>query len=241
MFYSQTKTAYKLQKHHVSSGPMNTQIILTTDKARQFVGDFNKLFDELSEWGDEDDRTQQGLMAWKEYFIGQYQEIFGEVSRLEHGLENLCLTEKNNQPTTTKPDRETKLQTVKEKLLSNRTAERFTDYGDGASIIYDPNLTLVEKIKRCQKAIDDPTRKKIHFASLQGQLLQTGFLKGKKVYEQTLKDANIKRQWAHFLRELYKLASRYNKILFCTVSLKFLRLNLKIIKEICDSDPGEWQ
>ena len=53
----------------------------------------------------------------------------------------------------TKPiiDREKKLRKVKERLLSKTTNERFTNY-DG--VMSDPNLTLVEKIIKLQKAID---------------------------------------------------------------------------------------
>ena len=71
----------------------------------------------------------------------------------------------------TKPtiDREKKLRKVKEKLLSKRTNERFTNY---EGVMSDPNLTLAEKIIKLQKAIDDVTRRKIHWASLQGQLLE---------------------------------------------------------------------
>ena len=55
---------------------------------------------------------------------------------------------------------------IREKLLYKRTAERFTDY-DG--ITSDSTLSSVQKIIKLQEAIEDSTRRKIHFASLQGQ------------------------------------------------------------------------
>ena len=84
----------------------------------------------------------------------------------------------------TKPakDREKKLRKVEEKLLNKRTNEEFTNY-DG--VMYDPDLTLVEKIIRLQKAIDYVTRRKIHWALLQGHLLEDCFRQSKKIYEKT--------------------------------------------------------
>ena len=66
-------------------------------------------------------------------------------------------------------EREEKLRKVEEKLLSNKTNERFTNY-DG--VMSDPNLTLAEKINHLQKEIDDATRRKIYYTSLQGELFE---------------------------------------------------------------------
>ena len=67
------------------------------------------------------------------------------------------------------PHREQKLAKVKGRLLQNRPQERFTNYDD---IRFDQNLTAAEKTIAYQKAIDDATRRKIYFASLQGELLE---------------------------------------------------------------------
>ena len=48
--------------------------------------------------------------------------------------------------------------------------EAFTDY---CGVESDPNLTLVEKIIELQEAICDVIRIKIHYASLQGELLES--------------------------------------------------------------------
>ena len=71
----------------------------------------------------------------------------------------------------TKPpiDREEKLRKVEEKLLSKRTNERFTDCN---GVMHDPNLTLTQKIIYLQKGIEDATRRKIYYASLQGELFE---------------------------------------------------------------------
>ena len=66
---------------------------------------------------------------------------------------------------------------IKEKLLCKRTAERFTDYHGVES---DNTLSLVQKIIKLQEAIEDATRRKIHFASLQGQLLEDCFCESKE-------------------------------------------------------------
>ena len=42
------------------------------------------------------------------------------------------------------------------------------------------------------------------------------------------------RQWALFLRKLHKLVLEYNELMYCTVSLHFVRCNFKAIKEICN-------
>ena len=71
----------------------------------------------------------------------------------------------------TKPsiDREEKLWKVEEKLLSKRTNERFTDCN---GVMLDPNLTSTQKIIYLQKGIEDSTRRKIYYASLQGELFE---------------------------------------------------------------------
>ena len=66
---------------------------------------------------------------------------------------------------------------IREKLLCKRTTEAFTDYRGVES---DPSLTLVEKMIKLQKAIGDATRRKIHFALLLGELLQSCFNESKK-------------------------------------------------------------
>ena len=61
----------------------------------------------------------------------------------------------------------------------------------------DPSLTLAKKIINPQNAIDDATRRKIHWASLQGQLIEVCFHQSKEVY--AFVETKIERQWAQFL------------------------------------------
>ena len=135
-------------------------------------------------------------------------------------------------------DRQEKLWKVKEKLLSNKTNERFTNY-DG--VMSDPNLTLAEKINHLQKAIEDATRRKIHYASLQGELFEKCCLRSRKVYKETLEKMKFSRRWVLFLRKLYKLALEYNQITYCTVSLSYIHSNFKIIEEICKRNKDRWK
>ena len=74
--------------------------------------------------------------------------------------------------------REEKLRKVEEKLLSNKTNERFTNY-DG--VMSDNNLSLPQKIIRLQKAIDDATRRKILWASFQGELFEKCYYQSKRI------------------------------------------------------------
>ena len=105
----------------------------------------------------------------------------------------------------------------------------------------DDALTLPEKVILLQKAIDDATRKKIYYASLQGQLLEKCFLQSKKVYKETLEETKITKQWLILLRKLHKLILSYSELQFCTVSLRFFRSNFKIIKEICERNKDRWK
>ena len=83
-----------------------------------------------------------------------------------------------------------------ERLLRKRTTESFTNY-DG--VMSDPDLTLTEKIVHFQRAIEDVTRRKILWASLQGKLLEDCFHQSKKVYEEALVETKIRKWWAQFL------------------------------------------
>ena len=82
------------------------------------------------------------------------------------------------------------LSEIRKKLLHNRTTEAFTDYH---GVQNDPNLTLVERMIGLQKVINDTTRRKIHYASLLGELLQSCFNESKKAYKEALEQAKIKR------------------------------------------------
>ena len=71
----------------------------------------------------------------------------------------------------TKPpiDRKEKLRKVEEKLLSNKTYESFPSYD---RVMSDDKLSLPQKVIHLQKGVDDSTRRKIYYASLQLQLLE---------------------------------------------------------------------
>ena len=136
---------------------MNTQIKLNLeDEVREFVGDFNKLFEELKEWTE--DAVQ--IKTWREFFDKKYPKMFSDSSGTEMDID-VDTTMKTKPPI----DREEKLKKVEEKLLSKRTNERFTNY-DG--VMSDDNLSLPQEIIHLQKAIGDATRRKILYASLQG-------------------------------------------------------------------------
>ena len=166
---------------------MNAQIKLDIEEVRKFVGDFNKLFKDLEEWTN----NAVQIETWKDHFLKDYPKIFNDSSESEMDIDADTTME-------TKPviDREEKLRKVEEKLLSERTNERLTNY---EGVMFDPNLTLTPKIIYFQKAIGNATRRKILFASLQGNLLEKCFCKSKKVYKETLVETKITRWWAQFL------------------------------------------
>ena len=98
---------------------------------------------------------------------------------------------------------------IRERLLCKRTTERFIDY---QGVMFDSNLDLTAKINHLQKVTDDATRRKVYFASLLGELLQSCFHESKEAYKKTLEEVKIKRQWAQFLRKLRKLVLNYNQL-----------------------------
>ena len=63
----------------------------------------------------------------------------------------------------------------------------------------DKKLSLPQTIINLQKGVDNSTRRKIYYASLQGQLLEKRFLQSKKVYKATLEETKITIQWSIFL------------------------------------------
>ena len=170
------------------------------------------------------------IRTWREHFLKKYPEIFNDSSENEVELDTTMET---------KPaiDREKKLRKVEEKLSSKRSDERFTVY-DG--VMYDPDLTPTQEIINLQKAIDDVTRRKIHWAALQRELLEKCFRQSKEVYEKTLAETKITRQWAQFLRKLHQLVLKYNQLAYCTVSISYIHSNFKIIEEICEHDQEKW-
>ena len=141
---------------------MNTKRILDEEKLKDFVSDFNKHFEDLAKRYKND---AMKIKALREDFWRKYPEIFNDSS--ENKVE-MNIDEGKTSP------RKSNLGEIKEKLLRNRTTEAFTDYHGVES---DPNLTLVEKMIKLQKAINDPTRRKIHYASLLVELLQSCFKK----------------------------------------------------------------
>ena len=51
---------------------MNIQRTLDVEKVREFVGDFNKLFEELKAWI----KDAEQIKTWREHFLKKYPEIF---------------------------------------------------------------------------------------------------------------------------------------------------------------------
>ena len=131
-------------------------------------------------------------------FLKEYPKTFNDSSEKEVEMDIEVATTMETKPTI---DRE-KVRKVEVKLLSKRTNEKVTDY---EGVMSDPSLTLSQKIIHLQKVIDDVTRRKIIWASLQGQLLEDCFHQSKKVYGKTLVETKITRQWVLFLRKLHRL------------------------------------
>ena len=101
---------------------------LDEEKLKDFVGDFNKFFEDLAKSYKKDAKK---IEKRREYFWRKYPKIFNESS------DEMNIDEGKTRPK--KPD----LGEIKERLLRNRKTEAFMDYHD---VQYDPNLTLVERM-----------------------------------------------------------------------------------------------
>ena len=194
---------------------MNTQVRLNLeDEVREFVGDFNKFFEELKKWS----KDAIEIKTWRELFEKKYPKMFGNSSGTEMDVDVDTTMETKSRPIV---DREEKLRKVEEKFLSNKTYESFSNYDH---VMSDNKLSLPQKVIHLQKGVEDSTRRKIYYASLQGQLLEKCFLQSKKVYKETLEETKITRRWTLFLRKLHKPVLNYSELQFCTVSLRFFSL-----------------
>ena len=62
---------------------MNKQVRLNLeDEVREFVGDFNKLFEELKKWSK--DATE--IKTWRDHFLKEYPKMFGILLELKWTL-----------------------------------------------------------------------------------------------------------------------------------------------------------
>ena len=132
---------------------------MNAQRAKAFITDFNKVFELLAERSTDAEEINQ----MKEYFIEEYPEIFDnpfDFYVMETEAERTVNDEK-------------KLGDIEENISRGRSAERFTNY---EGIDDDKKFTTVQKINMYQRAIDDATRRKIYYASMQGRLLDICFI-----------------------------------------------------------------
>ena len=154
---------------------------LGRERLSNFFKDFKKFWDDLKVNIDENK-----LVKWHTHFEKDYPEVF--IVEIEEKKAAVQQQHKDE-----------KLVSTRERLLQNRSRERFTNYDN---ICFDQNLTDTEKIIAYQKAIDDATRRTIHFASLQGEIMERCYKKSKAEYKVLLRDAKVGVRWAQFLRKL---------------------------------------
>ena len=189
---------------------MNTQMKLNLeDEVREFVGDFNKLFKDLEGW------TNNAIQieTWKDHFLKEYPKIFPLWCQYPfqlHSSENEVEMDIDT-TTETKPaiDKEKKLQKVREKLLSKRTDERFTDY-DG--VMFDPNLTRTQKIIYFQKGIQDQQEERFTKLHYKENYLKNAFINRRKF----MKKFWWKRRLQDGGRNFYE---NYTNLLWTTIKL----------------------
>ena len=152
-------------------------------------------------------KDAEKIRTRRECFWRKYPEIFNDSSENEDEMDIGIGTTMETKPAI---DREEKLREVEEKLLNNKTHERFANY-DG--VMSDDNLSLPQKIIHLQKAIDNGMRRKFLWASFQGELFEKCFRQSKKVYKETLEETKFTRRWVLFLQKLHTLVLRnYNEL-----------------------------
>ena len=87
---------------------MNTQVKLNLeDEVREFVGDFNKFFEELKKWTK--DAIQ--IKTWREFFEKKYPKMFSDSSGTGMDIDIDTTMETESRPIV---DREEKLRKVEE-------------------------------------------------------------------------------------------------------------------------------
>ena len=85
---------------------MNTQVRLNLeDEVREFVGDFNKFFEELNKWSKDDVE----IKTWRELFEKKYPKMFSDSSRTEMDVDVDTTMETESRPII---DTEEKLRTL---------------------------------------------------------------------------------------------------------------------------------
>ena len=196
---------------------------MNQERAKTFMRDFDKVLEKLR-----DTTSVQEINELKEYFVNEYTEIFCVKYNFKEMITELERIEKRNK----------KIKDVEEKLITSILLELFTNY---EGIESDRTLSTIQKIVLYQKSIDDMKRRHIYFATNQGKLLEKCFILGRNIYKEMLKESGLSRQWAHFLQRIAKLIEDYSRILYCTIDLKFIKRNFKIIQEICERDPDKWR
>ena len=147
---------------------------MNRERAKQFMRDFDKVFERLRETTGVEEINELKL---KEYFVNEYPEIF----QVE-----CCLEEVNKElERITKHDK--KIEHVEKTLLTSISMEPFTNY---EGIENDRTLSTVQKIVLYQKAIDDKKRRHIYYATNKGKLLEKCFIQGRDVYKKRYQDKN---------------------------------------------------
>ena len=85
----------------------------------------------------------------------------------------------------------------------------------------DPNLTSTQKIINLQKGIEDSTRRKIYYASLQGELFEKCCLRSKKVHKETLEETKYYKTVGAIFKKIRQTCSgiQSNYVLYCFFKL----------------------
>ena len=132
--------------------------------------------------------------------------MFGDSSETEMDIEAATTME-----TTATIDKGKKLQKVREKLLSNKTHERFTNY-DG--VMSDNNLSLPQKIIHLLKAIDDAIRRKITMLHYRDNYLKNAFFNQRKLIKKLWMKQRLRDSGRYFYEN-------YTNLLWATVNFNF--------------------
>ena len=108
----------ELLKRFINASPtltqlknMKTQRTLDVERVKEFVGDFNKLFEDLKAWT----KDAKQIRTWRGHFLEKYPEIFDDSSENEVKMETEVATTMETE-VETKPfiNREEKLRGIGE-------------------------------------------------------------------------------------------------------------------------------
>ena len=185
------------------------------DKLQDFIKDLNKIFEELVKTPEDQEKVNVVKIKHDELLCGF------NIARM-----NIGLTRIQNQQRRGRNDKEKLMEAVSKPIKMNEEASE--------NNMEDANP--IESIKCYLHRLDGVTSIKLCYGCQLGNLLEKCFLQGRNTYKNALIKCKIKIKWTSFYEDYTNFATFTEKLITTTLSLRFIRRNYAVIKQICDSN-----